>query len=71
MGHRLPQDVALVGFGDSAADEVCEPQLTTSRQATAMASGMARTVLRQVEKPRERVRAYRATTTRRPPVITF
>ncbi|WP_158819059.1 MULTISPECIES: hypothetical protein [Streptomyces] len=50
--------MALVGFGDSAAAEVREPQLTTSRQATAVASGMARTVLRQVEKPRERVRAY-------------
>ncbi|MFH8749502.1 hypothetical protein ACH4GK_26950 [Streptomyces rimosus] len=62
--------MALVGFGDSAAAEVREPQLVTSRHAAAGASGMARIVLRQIEESRECVRAYRATTARRPPVVT-
>ncbi|WP_158716870.1 hypothetical protein [Streptomyces rimosus] len=72
MAHR--RDGAAPAEGDFTR---ATAWLTTSRQAAA--SGMARTVLRQVEKPRERVRAYGrtgvraygATTTRRPPVVTF
>jgi DNA-binding LacI/PurR family transcriptional regulator len=52
QGRRIPGDVAVVGFDDSAAALSCDPQLTTVRQPVEeMAGEMARLLLRQINAP--------------------
>jgi LacI family transcriptional regulator len=55
-GVRVPDDVALTGFGDTVVAEVCEPALTTVRQPLAELGARAVTGLRaaldrQAEQP--------------------
>jgi DNA-binding LacI/PurR family transcriptional regulator len=54
-GLRVPGDVAVVGFDDSAPALACRPQLTTIRQPVErMAASMAELLLADLEKPGER-----------------
>ena len=49
LGRRIPADVAVVGFDDSAVALSCDPQLTTVRQPVEeMAGEMARLLLRRI-----------------------
>jgi DNA-binding LacI/PurR family transcriptional regulator len=51
-GRRVPDDVAVIGFDDSAAAHTCRPPLTTVRQPVEdMAAEMARMLLDRVERP--------------------
>jgi DNA-binding LacI/PurR family transcriptional regulator len=51
-GRRVPDDVAVIGFDDSAAARDCRPPLTTVRQPVEdMAAEMARMVLDRIERP--------------------
>lgn len=51
-GRRVPDDVAVIGFDDSAAARDCRPPLTTIRQPVEdMAAEMARMVLDRIERP--------------------
>ncbi len=51
-GRRVPDDVAVIGFDDSAAARGCRPPLTTIRQPVEdMAAEMARMVLDRIERP--------------------
>ncbi len=45
-GVRVPDDVALTGFGDTVLAEVCEPPLTTVRPPLAELGARAVTALR-------------------------
>ncbi|WP_244291154.1 LacI family DNA-binding transcriptional regulator [Streptomyces subrutilus] len=48
-GRRIPEDVAVVGFDDSAAASACRPRLTTVRQPVEdMAAEMVRLLLDRV-----------------------
>lgn len=48
-GRSVPEDVAVVGFDDSAAALACEPSLTTVHQPVEeMAAQMTRMLLRQI-----------------------
>jgi DNA-binding LacI/PurR family transcriptional regulator len=52
LDRRIPGDVAVVGFDDSAAALSCDPRLTTVRQPVEeMAGEMARLLLRQINAP--------------------
>ncbi|HUQ55808.1 LacI family DNA-binding transcriptional regulator [Lentzea sp.] len=54
-GLRVPDDVAVVGFDDSAPAKACRPQLTTVRQPVErMAAQMADLLLSDLEKPGQR-----------------
>ncbi|MFG2618165.1 LacI family DNA-binding transcriptional regulator [Streptomyces sp. NPDC048507] len=55
-GRRIPQDVALVGFGDSALARHLDPPLTSVRQPVEeMGRAMARLLLRRIAgKPAQR-----------------
>jgi DNA-binding LacI/PurR family transcriptional regulator len=54
-GIRVPEDVAVVGFDDSAIAKACRPPLTTIRHPVEdMAAEMARLLLASIEKPDER-----------------
>ncbi|MEU1126346.1 LacI family DNA-binding transcriptional regulator [Streptomyces sp. NPDC005899] len=49
-GKRVPQDVAVVGFDDSATARACRPRLTTVRQPMEdMAATMARVLQEHIE----------------------
>ncbi len=51
-GRRVPADVAVIGFDDSAAARDCRPPLTTVRQPVEdMAAEMARMLLDRIERP--------------------
>ena len=51
-GRRVPDDVAVIGFDDSAAARDCRPPLTTIRQPVEdMAAEMARMVLDRIDQP--------------------
>jgi DNA-binding LacI/PurR family transcriptional regulator len=51
-GHRVPDDVAVVGFDDSSAAMACRPRLTTIRQPVEdMAAEMARLLLTALDQP--------------------
>jgi DNA-binding LacI/PurR family transcriptional regulator len=55
-GHRVPDDVAVVGFDDSSAALSCRPQLTTVRQPVEnMAAEMAGLLLTALDQPDRRV----------------
>jgi DNA-binding LacI/PurR family transcriptional regulator len=55
-GHRVPEDVAVVGFDDSSAALACRPQLTTVRQPVEnMAAEMASLLLTALDQPDRRV----------------
>jgi DNA-binding LacI/PurR family transcriptional regulator len=55
-GHRVPDDVAVVGFDDSSAALSCRPQLTTVRQPVEnMAAEMADLLLTALDQPDRRV----------------
>jgi DNA-binding LacI/PurR family transcriptional regulator len=55
-GHRVPDDVAVVGFDDSSAALACRPQLTTIRQPVEnMAAEMAGLLLTALDQPDRRV----------------
>jgi DNA-binding LacI/PurR family transcriptional regulator len=55
-GHRVPDDVAVVGFDDSSAALACRPQLTTVRQPVEnMAAEMASLLLTALDQPDRRV----------------
>ncbi|MFI6096290.1 LacI family DNA-binding transcriptional regulator [Lentzea sp. NPDC051213] len=57
-GKRVPEDVAVVGFDDSAPALACRPQLTTVRQPVEdMAAAMADLLLESLEKPGQRPRS--------------
>ncbi|MFD5826395.1 LacI family DNA-binding transcriptional regulator [Lentzea sp. NPDC060358] len=57
-GLRVPDDVAVVGFDDSAPARACRPQLTTVRQPVErMAAQMADLLLADLEKPGQRPRS--------------
>ncbi|WP_431771131.1 LacI family DNA-binding transcriptional regulator [Streptomyces cucumeris] len=50
QGRRVPEDVALVGFEDSAVARHMDPPLTSVRQATEeMGRAMARVLLEEIE----------------------
>lgn len=50
--RRVPEDVAVVGFDDSAAALACRPPLTTIRQPLEdMAAAMGRLLLDRIERP--------------------
>ena len=50
-GRRIPEDVAVIGFDDSAAATACDPPLTTIRQPVEhMAAEMARLLLERIER---------------------
>ncbi|MFG1603960.1 LacI family DNA-binding transcriptional regulator [Actinoplanes sp. NPDC049265] len=52
LGHRVPDDVAVVGFDDSSAALECRPLLTTVRQPVEeMAAEMAEMLLAQIAAP--------------------
>ncbi|MEV6630988.1 LacI family DNA-binding transcriptional regulator [Actinoplanes sp. NPDC051470] len=52
LGHRVPEDVAVVGFDDSSAALECRPLLTTVRQPVEeMAAEMAEMLLAQIASP--------------------
>ncbi|GIH16663.1 LacI family transcriptional regulator [Rugosimonospora africana] len=54
-GLRIPEDVAVVGFDDSAAALACRPMLTTVRQPVEdMAAEMTQMLLRRIEEPGQR-----------------
>ncbi|NJP68108.1 substrate-binding domain-containing protein, partial [Streptomyces spiramenti] len=54
-GRRVPEDVAVVGFGDGGAAACAEPGLTTVRQPVEeMAAETARLLLRQIDHRGER-----------------
>jgi DNA-binding LacI/PurR family transcriptional regulator len=51
-GRRVPDDVAVIGFDDSAAARDCRPPLTTVRQPVEdMAAEMARMLLDRIDRP--------------------
>ncbi|MEE1753211.1 LacI family DNA-binding transcriptional regulator [Streptomyces sp. SP18CS02] len=51
-GRRIPEDVAVVGFDDSAVAPACRPPLTTVRQPVEeMAAEMARLLQNHIEQP--------------------
>jgi len=51
-GHRVPADVAVIGFDDSSAALACRPQLTTVRQPVEeMGAKMAELLLAHIEDP--------------------
>jgi DNA-binding LacI/PurR family transcriptional regulator len=55
-GHRVPDDVAVIGFDDSSAALACRPQLTTIRQPVEnMAAEMAGLLLTALDQPDRRV----------------
>jgi DNA-binding LacI/PurR family transcriptional regulator len=55
-GHRVPDDVAVIGFDDSSAALSCRPQLTTIRQPVEnMAAEMASLLLTALDQPDRRV----------------
>ncbi|SDO62181.1 LacI family DNA-binding transcriptional regulator [Lentzea jiangxiensis] len=57
-GLRIPDDVAVIGFDDSAPALACRPQLTTIRQPVErMAAEMAALLLADLEKPGQRPRS--------------
>ncbi|WP_329792224.1 LacI family DNA-binding transcriptional regulator [Lentzea sp. DG1S-22] len=57
-GLRIPDDVAVIGFDDSAPALACRPQLTTIRQPVErMAAEMAALLLADLEKPGRRPRS--------------
>ncbi|KOV85352.1 LacI family DNA-binding transcriptional regulator [Nocardia sp. NRRL S-836] len=57
-GLRVPDDVAVVGFDDSAPALACRPQLTTVRQPVEeMAAEMAELLLADLEEPGQRPRS--------------
>ncbi|MCG8922466.1 LacI family DNA-binding transcriptional regulator [Lentzea sp. CC55] len=57
-GLRIPGDVAVIGFDDSAPALACRPQLTTIRQPVErMAAEMAALLLADLEKPGRRPRS--------------
>ena len=52
QGRRVPEDVAVVGFDDSAVALACHPPLTTVRQPVEeMAAELARLLLGRIEDP--------------------
>jgi DNA-binding LacI/PurR family transcriptional regulator len=52
LGHRVPDDVAVVGFDDSSAALDCRPLLTTIRQPVEeMAAEMAEVLMAQIGSP--------------------
>ena len=52
LGHRVPEDVAVIGFDDSSAALECRPLLTTIRQPVEeMAAEMAEMLLAQIAAP--------------------
>jgi DNA-binding LacI/PurR family transcriptional regulator len=52
LGHRVPDDIAVVGFDDSSAALECRPLLTTVRQPVEeMAAEMAEMLLAQIATP--------------------
>jgi len=54
-GRRVPDDVAVIGFDDSAPALASRPQLTTVRQPVEdMAAEMARLLLARIEQPAQR-----------------
>jgi len=58
LGHRVPEDVAVVVFDDSSAAVACRPQLTTVRQPVEeMAAEMARLLLLHIMDPDRRARS--------------
>jgi len=55
---RVPEDVAVVGFDDSAVAKACRPPLTTIRHPVEdMAAEMTRLLLGSIEKPDQRVKS--------------
>ena len=57
-GRRVPQDVAVVGFDDSAAALSCRPRLTTVRQPVEeMAARMAQLLMKRLDDPKAPPRA--------------
>jgi DNA-binding LacI/PurR family transcriptional regulator len=57
-GLRVPEDVAVVGFDDSAPALACRPQLTTVRQPVErMAAQMAELLLADLDTPGRRPRS--------------
>ncbi|MFI5930915.1 LacI family DNA-binding transcriptional regulator [Actinoplanes sp. NPDC051494] len=52
LGHRVPDDVAVVGFDDSSAALDCRPRLTTIRQPVEeMAAEMAEVLMAHIATP--------------------
>ncbi|WP_439656911.1 LacI family DNA-binding transcriptional regulator [Lentzea sp. HUAS TT2] len=57
-GKRVPEDVAVVGFDDSAPALACRPPLTTVRQPVEdMAAKMAEVLITALDDPEERPRS--------------
>lgn len=55
-GRRVPDDVAVIGFDDSAIAMSCRPPLTTIRQPLEdMAATMTRMLMSQIDEPDQRV----------------
>ena len=61
-GMRLPEDCSVIGFGDSLAARSGVPPLTTVRMgAEELGTGLARLLLRKLERPEETAEASYAT----------